>query len=362
MDKLTLAEALLCDFVWLSALIFFYCKTYNSSNAKKTTGYFGLWLFIALYSTFEFTGGDFFHYKELYTDIIKAKQSIHMEDFYCWLALNLPSSFYIWRFFVWGMAAFFWILTLRNLKQDVYFAGLWFVLVAFFLFVGARQALCFSVQYYAVSLLFREKHISAMSVVVAIAILWASLFLHKTAIVYVLVITLAFLPIGKRSVLLSVILFPLLYIIFDQLTANFIQYYSFYNEGNAATMERYMNGENLEANFNGMIRQVINRLPILILLAYSLKKVYFVKYAVDNKLMKVLLNISYMLIYISSLFSGRDVSGFIAPRFWDAAYFPLTLFLSSFLFENKKDKIIKLSINLLIISQLYTIAYTIYKL
>lgn len=68
------------------------------------------------------------------------------------------------------------------------------------------------------------------------------------------------------------------------------------------------------------------------------------------------------MIYISFLFLGRDISKFIAPRFWDAAYFPLTLFWGKVLFENRKERIVKYSIVLFFASQMYNIAYTIYKI
>ncbi|MEE0624785.1 MAG: hypothetical protein UDG88_01830 [Muribaculaceae bacterium] len=361
MNKLTLTEALFCDLVWLSALVFFYCRTYNTGHTKKTKGYFGLWLFIVLYSTFEFTGGDFFHYVEIYKQIIQIKQEVHLEEFYCWLAVNLPHNFYIWRFVIWGLAAFFWVLTLRNLKQDVYFSGLWFVLVVFFLFVGARQSLCFSVQYYALSLYFKHNRQKKIFSIVAVLILLVSLSLHKTAIVYILILGISFIPFGKRTLIVSVLIFPFVYKSFDYITENFIDQYSFYNEGNAAVMEQYMNGEGETLNILGIFKNIVNKAPIVILTIYSLNKVYSSKYVAD-KLSRVLLNSSYLLIYISFLFLGRDISKFIAPRFWDAAYFPLTLFWGKVLFENRKERIVKYSIVLFFASQMYNIAYTIYKI
>lgn len=363
MQDLSLSEALFCDFVWIFAMSFFYCKSVNTKKRiNKSQNYWGLWFFITLYATFEFTGGDFYNYESIYRQIVQTRQYVHMEDFYCWLVLNLPEEYFIWRFCVWGLASLFWVLTLKIQKQDSYFAGLLFVLVVFYLFVGARQALCFSVQYFALTLILNRKTNKFSTLIIPIILLVISLSLHKTAIVYILIIAFSFLPLGKRSLIISILLFPVIYKIFDQLAVGFIHSYSDVNGGNADAMERYMNDENLESNMNGMIRLVIDRTPIILLLLYSLFLLYFKKVVEVPKLWMVLLNASYILIYVSFLFTGRDVSKFIAPRFWDASFFPLTLFLGMFFFKNRKQRFFIICGMLLIVSKFFTMAYTIYKL
>lgn len=362
MQDLSLSEALFCDFVWIFAMSFFYCKSVNTKRITKSQNYWGLWLFITLYATFEFTGGDFYNYKSIYQQIVQSKQYVHMEDLYCWLVFNLPKEYFIWRFCVWGLAALFWVGTLKLQKQDTNFAGLLFVLVVFYLFVGARQALCFSVQYFALTLILNRKTNKFSTLIIPIILLVISLSLHKTAIVYILIIAFSFLPLGKRSLIISILLFPVIYKIFDQLAGVFIHSYSGVNGENADTMERYMNGESLESNMNGMIRLVIDRTPIILLLSYSLFQLYFKRCVDVPKLWKVLLNASYILVYISFLFTGRDVSKFIAPRFWDAAFFPLTLFFGQFFYKNRKHHFFKICVMLLIVSKFFTMAYTIYKL
>lgn len=359
MEQLTYLQAFICDIAWLIAFLMCYrSMKYHTSRG----GYFYLWIFITLYSTFEFTGGDFYHYKGIYQEVQRTRDNIHLEEIYYWLIKEIPASFYLWRCVVWGLAAMFWIWTLKNLKLDVKFAGLLFLLIVFFLFVGARQALCFSVLYFALTIIYKEDVGAWNKCILVVPLIIMSYFLHKTAITYILILLLVMLPIGKKTIILSLILFPVIYGLFDLLLDYFLSHYYSYNEFNAGTMKRYLDTEALyQANIYGKIKIIIDRFPIFLLLIYSMINVYFKKEEI-SKVNHVLLLMTYSLIYISYLFVGRNMSSFIAPRFWDAALFPLTLFLSGYLVNRTKYKFIRICIWLLLFSKLYTIAYTIYKI
>lgn len=358
-DTLTFPEAIFCDFFWIIAFLICLPSLKRHSAYGR---YFFLWLFIAIYSTFEFTGGDFYNYLSIYHQNLSSRyESIHIEYIYYWLINNLPHNYFIWRFAVWGLAGLFWILTVKNLHQPPQFAGLIFLLIVFFLFVGARQALCFSVLYFALSVLLKKDKPSAISITIFISLIICSYFLHKTAIVYILLMLIAFLPIGKKTLILSLILFPVLYKIFDLIAFSFISEYSAFNEESSESMERYMEGESQGANINGILRLTIDRLPIFLLLLFSIWKIHFKKESVP-KIYSILLSMSYIMIYISYLFVGRDISKFIAPRFWDAALFPLTLFITGYMYNKRTTLFFKICIYLLLLSKFYTFAYTIYKL
>lgn len=359
MEKLTLGLALFCDIFWLIA--FLICLP--SIKKKTTTGkYFFLWLFIAIYSTFEFTGGDFYHYFTAYQNNLSASSDrSHFEPFYYWLIHALPSDYFIWRFTVWGLAGFFWIQAIKNLKQNVRFAGLMFLLIVFFFFVGGRQALCFSVLYYALTIYYKKGVYKLKNAIIFLLLIMCSYFLHKTAIVYILIMFISMLPLGKRAFLLSLILFPVIYKIFDSLSYLFISEYSTFNEESATSMESYMEGETYTRNIFGQIHLFINRFPIFLLLIYSIWSI-FIKKDIIPKIYIILLRMIYILIYISYLFVGRDISAYIAPRFWDASLFPLTLFAAGYMYNKRQTRFFKTCFYLLLFSLLYRFAYNIYKI
>lgn len=360
MQALTLYEAIFCNLLWLIAFFIFLPSL--KKFTKKGNAFF-LWIFMSLYSTFEFTGGDFMNYLEIYSlNLLSPNESIHLEDFYYWLMQILPPNYFLWRFCIWGLASFFWILTLKKLNQNIRFAGMVFLLIVFFLFVGARQALCFSVLYYTLSILQKDKQkLTLQRICVCILLTIGVYFLHKTAIVYIIITGISLFPFGKKTLIISLILFPIIYKVFDFISFYFISEYSSFNEQSASVMERYMEGESLTANINGVIRLIIDRSAIFLLLFYSIWKIYF-KNEVCPKVYLTLLKISYLLIYISYLFTGRDISKFIAPRFWDAALFPFTLFIAGYMFNKRNSIFFKACIILLILSKLYSMSYIVYKL
>lgn len=359
MDKLTLSQVVFCNLVWIIAFLVCLPSIKKHSNTSK---YFFLWLFISLYSTFEFSGGDFYHYKYIYDEnILSLNENIHIEYFYFWLTKILPENYFLWRFFVWGLAGLFWVLTIKKLKQDSQFASLIFLLIVFFLFVGARQALCFSIIYYALTLYLYNRKESFLIRLFALFLFISSYFLHKTSIIYILISLFALCPIGKKTILWSLILFPLLYKSFDFIAYNFINEYSTFDLSNAEVMERYMQGESQEANIYGLIRIFLARIPIFLLLGYAIWHVFF-KRELVNKVYLVFLRCSYILIYISYLFIGRDISKFIAPRFWGAALFPLTLFVTGYMYKYRNTRYFLICTLLLTISMFYTLSYAIYKL
>lgn len=358
MEKLTLELALFCDILWLIA--FFICLPVLKGNPTKAKYFFFLWLFITFYATFEFTGGDFYHYQTIYDQVVLSPfDRSHLEIFYHRLIQLLPSSYFIWRSVVWGFAAFFWIKILRNLKQDVRFAGLMFLLVVFFFFVGGRQALCFAVLYYGLTVYEKSEKKNLKNTLIFGGFIVCAYFLHKSAVIYILILLFSLLPLGKKSIILSLVLFVPLYKAFDVLVNVFIMEYSLYNEETSESFLRYMEGESLDSNLFGLLQLFINRLPIFLLLIYSIRKVFFQKTELA-RIYVVLLRMVYILIYTSYLFVGREISAYIAPRFWDASLFPLTLFAGGYMFDKRKTRFFKICFYLLLLSQFYRFAYNIY--
>ena len=89
-------------------------------------------------------------------------------------------------------------------------------------------------------------------------------------------------------------------------------------------------------------------------------KVFFV----ENRqpyIYEVLLRASYIMIYISFLFIGREVSAFISPRFWDASLFPVTIFLSYYFFKIRRTSIVKVLVLMFLAAKLFLVLYNIYK-
>lgn len=366
MYKATMAELIFCMFFW-AVTMFIYLPALKSTGRgivsrypKSNSRLFVLFCLITLYSVFEFAGGDFYHYKEFYEVMHIRGERDGLDPIYLWLADTLPASFYLWRLAIWGAAAFIWTRIIKRLGCSVSLAGCMFFLVVFFLFVGARQALGFSLLYLGVTMM-SDPH-ARRDRLFGLLIFLSAYFFHSTMIVYMLMALFVCLPLGKRFIVLSLVLFPVAYHVFDILVDTFLVQINLLNEASARTIERYLESDfRAEANVKGLIRLIIDRLPIIVLLFIAMKDVFWKNLEIGVVYRKFLL-LSYAMIYVSCLFVGRDVSSFISPRFWDAALFPFTLFLCGYFTEVKARNIAYLCLLLLAVSKIYTYLYAFYKL
>lgn len=366
MYKATFIELVFCMFFWTVAMLIYFpalkltgrgvVARYPKSGSRLVV----LFCLITLYSVFEFAGGDFYHYKEFYDVVHIQGERDGLDPIYLWLADFLPGSFYLWRLVIWGAAAFIWTRIIKRLGCSVSLAGCMFFLVVFFLFVGARQALGFSLLYLGLTMIV-EPH-AKLDRVLGSLIFLSAYFFHSTMVVYMLMALFVLMPLGKRFIVLSIVLFPVAYYLFDVLIDAFLVQINLLNESSASTIERYLESDfRAEANINGLIRLAVDRLPIIILLFMAMKDVFWKNLNINVVYRKFLL-LSYSMIYVSYLFVGREVSAFISPRLWDAALFPFTLFLCGYFTEVKAGKIAYLCLILLLVSKIYTYLYAFYKL
>lgn len=125
---------------------------------------------------------------------------------------------------------------------------------------------------------------------------------------------------------------------------------------------RYLNGKDFsDTNIFGFLQMLINRLPILLLMYYAVKNIYFQNEYVD-RILKLLLQYTYVLMYISFLFYDQQASSFLSTRFWDASIFTFVLFSASYFFEKIDDYYIRVSYYLLVLANVYNLSYSLYKI
>ena len=366
MYQTTIPQALFCFVYWIIAYAFYSRGLLHGltqyKNKSTPSALFVFWLTITVYSVFEFSGGDYFHYMEFYEETHIKGYNDGLDPVYLWLMDILPHNFYLWRFIVWGCATFLWVLIIRTLNQNLKLAASLLLLIIIFLFAGARQTLGFSMLYLGISLVLKPAG-GIKEKIFGCLFFCSSYFFHSTLVVYMLLILVACIPFyNKNLILFSILAFPVIYKLMDSsLFSSIINNLPMLQEDSADKMTRYIESDfRAYANIFGVIRNIIARLPIWLLLIYSIKKIFWDKEQTAY-LNKVFLRMTYILIYISYLFTGKEVSSFIAPRFWDASLFPFTLFLTSYLNGKRLNIFLKICLVLLIINIIYSYLYGIYK-
>ena len=350
-----------------------YDKLYDEYDYEKEEEYFfykprSFWyrmlILTILFVTFGCVGGDFLHNQVIYDMNVASDHPIHFENIYVILIKGLPTNYYVWRFCVWGLAAFLLFKILDEIKSDLDFSFFVFTLMLLNYFPNLRQTLGFMMMFYGYVLVFRgAEDALPQKLILGALLLVFSVFFHSTIYVFILLSLLLFIP-GTRSltmIIISILLFPYLYDITKELSTQFIN-----TVGNNDIMQekatKYIESSfRVELNIRGLLKIFVNRLPVLMLFFYSIKKIFIDK--VEASFMeKHLLMLTYLLIYISCLFFNNNVSAYLSQRFWDASCYPLTIFAMIFLRNYTGSLYVKVTLYAFLASNIFNMAYSLYTI
>lgn len=331
---------------------------------RKDNNYVPLFVFLLVFCTFAFIGGDYFNYQSLYkssTSLSAGASGQHLEAFYMWLIKVLPTNFFVWRFVVWGLASALMVATYKRFRVPAKVASMVFLLVVSVVFVSFRNTLGFVALFFGSTFLFSQKGNKLLNYIVFAIFIVCSLFLHRSMFIFAALFCAALIPIGKKTYLLSIVLFPILYKLIDNYAYQLLGS-SLASEDAATHGVGYLESDfRVDTTLMGYVQLLIWRLPIYVILIYSIIKIYFrqqdVTYAV-----KTYLNVTYFLVYISLLWRGQEVSAFLTNRFNDSAMFFCAVFLAMYIPSQPKSKLLKRCLCVLLIANLYNFAYTVYKI
>ena len=331
---------------------------------KPRSFWYRMLILTILFVTFGCVGGDFLHNQVIYDMNLQSDHPIHFEDVYVLLIKGLPPNYYVWRFCVWGMAAYLLFKILDEIKSDLDFSFFVFTLMLLNHFPNLRQTLGFMMMFYGYVLMFRSaEDAMPQKLFMGIILLILSTFFHSTILVFIILSLLLFIP-GTKSlvvVIASLIAFPFLYDITKELTTQFIGLVSSNDMMQEKATKYIESSYRVELNIRGFLKLFINRLPVLMLFFFGIKKILIEKVEVSY-MEKHLLMLTYTLIYVSCLFFGNNVSAYLSQRFWDAACYPLTIFAMVFLRNYSGSLYVKVVMYAFLISNLFNMAYSLYTI
>ncbi len=314
---------LICFVIYLW-MLFRYRKAYFGTMSDSRNYGFILFL-IVLFSTFNFVQYDTYHYAWSYDVMIKENNPRGVEVFYFWLVQVLPKSYLLWRFVIWGSAAVLIVLTAKRLNLNSEVLG--FMIPLFFLthFSGTRDSLGFSLMIFSAVLFVQslEKK-KALTIALGIIGVWASFYLHKSMFVFIGFLVLAFfLPMNKKTIIISLILFPILYTLASSLSGR-IMSFEMFNKQQEEFMQRYMEQKANSLNSVGLITKVFEKGSLVLFIMLVVKRMFYDK-IVSTKAHLFVFKYAYLMIYISFLFLGQDTSVWVSSRSLHAGMFALVL-------------------------------------
>lgn len=314
---------LICFAIYL--LMLFRGRKTFSGTIQQSNNYWFVFICMALYSVLGFLEWDTYHYYDHYEEMLQLGYRIHVEPFYFWLTQVLPHSYILFRFLIWGTASLLMVLSAKMLKLNSEVYVIWVPLLFLTELAVTRGALGISLMIFAAILFEKSKQEKKIALaILAIVLLVASSNLHKSMIIFIVILIVAYLlPFNKRTLIISLVLFPFLYSIVYGQFINF-SYFSILNDDQEHLISSYQSSEQTAKNINGIIMEIVQKTTLLMLLSVIIKR-----YMYDNiqvsKPQYMLFKYSYLMIYISFLFLGQNVSNWISDRTLHAGTFALVL-------------------------------------
>lgn len=340
----------------------------KANNSDKNT-----YLFYFLYITtciFAFWEADTYH---SWNGFIEAQQYVNYhisgyEAIYNWLAKISGNNYFLWRTFIWLPACIFLFLIVRllNLRQGN-------TLLSFALF-GLMLSFTRGMLGHAMLLLgivlCVDNDRKKIERIVGLALFCLSYFFHKSIYINIIFAILALFPFGKKSFKFSLIAFPFL-VVFANFFINGIVSEEFrisLGDAVGGVGDRsflYASAEKSRATTWGKIGNMVTYLPEYLTLLYLVDRVLFKGYFKGIKkegVFTYLFKLTYISIYISSLFAFIDTSSFIYSRLKYMGFFPMLFVLGKiWSIEPKTNNWIKWIIFLQLFSLFWKWTYEIYK-
>ena len=360
METVSVFQIIFCIILWL-VLVLPNANQF-SHKSHRGTGIIFLLFIVTVFCVWDFYG-DYINYRMAYQANSSNPQNSGFEPVFQWLMKIIPDNYSLWRFSIWFPSVILLGLTIKKLQLSPQFASLMFALTVMVYFGAPRNTLGYMALYCGAAyiLTLNETNNKIINILIGGMLIFSTLFLHSSMFLYIFLFLVALIPFKKWMYIISIIIFPILYHGFQHIIP--ITLDAIVPAGSVDLATDYLESDfRANLNFMGIIQRFINRIPFFILLFYSIYHIYFKKDHYENYRNKVFLQQAYLLMYLSYLFNGQAVSAFLSPRFWDAAIYPLFFFLSTYLFDKrKKSRIVRLSLYLMVIMNVYTFMYALYK-
>lgn len=215
------------------------------------------------------------------------------------------------------------------------------------------------------AVLFMDKKSNTLTKIIGLAIVCVSYYFHKSMYVNIIFAVLALLPFGKKTVVASLIAFPFLtsiatYLI-DGVASGQIEIALGETFGGVEDRTKYYaSSERMELNFYGQIAKIIQIVPEYLTLFYLYYKVIVQRIFDKDKKEKAytyLFRLTYVAIYIASLFYFVETSSWIYERFKYMGFFPMVFVLGAVW---NKEKYSSKWLKLIILLQLFWVLFRLF--
>ena len=290
------------------------------------------------------------------------------EEVYNWLAGISGNNYFLWRTYIWLPACLFLFVTASRLgllhRNMLLAMALFGSMLSFTRGMLGHTMLLFG------AVLLVDKNSKITIKFIGLMLFCLSYYFHKSMYVNIAFALLAFYPFNKKSFVVSLIVFPFLVVVatkfVDGIVSGGVSIALGENVGGAGDRTAlYASAEKAKATFLGKIANVVIWLPEYVALLYLVNRVLYKQYFKGIRSERVfiyLFRLTYIAMYVASLFAFVETSSFIYSRFKYMAYFPLLFVLAKvWSLEPHTNAWIKWIICLQLFALFWDWSYEIYK-
>lgn len=313
------------------------CEANITNGNEKNTIRFLFVLFL-LYSLFTFFGGDNDKYKSFVEEGYKTygvfRDFESDEPIYAKIASIVGGNFVLWKIVVYGTALLITYFTLKKLKCNNFISLTSFILLALCSYGTARSVLAYSIFLFGFSFFQSYKRIVRLFGFVIIVL---SIVAHASMIIPIALIPMMFIKLTKTRVALSLLLLPVVVILF-----NTLYHFLFDRIGllglSGYKLEVYTDPNLSIIGYNDSFLMTIRYLLIYfvigILVFFSVKS--DIKHILPEPISRIV-RVGYSLLYISLVikFSSLPNSDIIFIRYYTMV--PFFLYVCWPFFLNRRD-------------------------
>ena len=317
-----------------------------------------------LFVLFSFWGSDWFHYLELYPNLHSGEKG-HMEDVYVFIAQNLSIGYVSFRFFIWGTGILLYCFLVKRLSVNTDLALFFFLSIWLIWFSYARVSLAMIVIYLGGMLIYKPLNKKFISYISGIALIWLSIYLHKTASFAIIVVVLSSI-FGLLPKKLFALIVPLFLTIVPFLISTFLMDFMTIDSFTGGVFDlsieygqNYLDAETEDMGLAPLIQRILEMTPYYMLALVSYMSLLRYNIAKDVAIyMKILI----IIVIIASLFSldyGLNTS-VLYVRFMRFAFIPSAIVLTYIWSNNIYKKTARYIYYIALSGTFYSVAYSLY--
>lgn len=342
--------------------------TYNNlqrNNVKKGT--IAFFILLMINSVFAFWSEDTYHSWRgfLIANQYQSFEILEYERYYNWLATTVGNDYFLWRACIWIPACLFiyWSAKRLGLLNRNFLV----VMLLFGSFLSYTRGMLGHTMLIFGMILFMDKKSSTFTKIIGLAIVCASYYFHRSMYINIIFAILALFPFGKKTIVVSFIAFPFLIVLTTYLIDGILSGHMYIDLGSEVAEDNrimyYVSADKTQLTIYGQIAKIIRFVPEYLTLFYLYHKVMVQKnLEKKDNVFIYLFRLTYVAIYIASLFYFVETSSWIYERFKYMGFFPLIFVLGEvWCKEKSSSKWTKVIILLQTLSVLYMLSYKFYK-